>query len=118
MLTFETWDIIKVPFPYTHRPIREGRPALVVASKSIQEHHGLLWVMMITSLENRGWPGDVVVSGLKASGLPVASLARTAKIATIDAKESVRIGILPTGDRAAIARHLRTALAGALKTHR
>jgi hypothetical protein len=72
----------------------------------------------ITSLENRGWPGDVVVSGLKTSGLPVASLVRTTKIATMEAKESVRIGILPTDDRAAIARHLRTALAGALKTHR
>ena len=49
MQTFDTWDIIKVPFPYTDRPVRERRPALVVASASIQELHGLLWVMMITS---------------------------------------------------------------------
>jgi len=118
MLTFETWDIIKVPFPYTDRPVRERRPALVVASKGIQEHHGLLWVTMITSSDNRGWPGDVIVSDLKVSGLPVASIVRTAKIATIEAKESDRIGILPTDDRGAISKHLRTALAGALKTHR
>ena len=118
MLTFETWDIIKVPFPYTDRPVRERRPALVVACKSIQEHHGLVWVMMITSSENQGWPGDVIVSDLKVSGLPVASIVRTAKIATIEAKESDRIGILPTDDRVAISKHLQTALAGALKTHR
>jgi len=118
MLTFDTWDIIKVPFPYTDRPVRERRPALVVASRSIQEHHGLLWVMMITSSENRGWPGDVVVSDLKVSGLPVASIVRTAKIATIEAKESDRIGILPIDDRVAISKHLQTVLAGALKTHR
>jgi mRNA interferase MazF len=58
MPAFDTWDIIKVPFPCTDRPVRERRPALVVASKNIQEHHGLLWVMMITSSENLGWPGS------------------------------------------------------------
>jgi mRNA interferase MazF len=116
MQTFDTWDVIKVPFPYTDRPVRERRPALVVASGRIQEHHGLLWVMMITSSENRGWSGDVVVSDLKASGLPVPSIVRTAKIATIEAKESERIGILPISDRAAITTHLKAVLAGALKT--
>ena len=89
MLTFDTGDIIKVPFPCTNRPVRERWPALVVASRSIQEHHGLLWVMMITSSENRGWPGDVVVSDLKVSGLPVASIVRTAKIATIEGKKVI-----------------------------
>jgi mRNA interferase MazF len=118
MLTFDTWDIIKVPFPYTDRPVRERRPALVMASGSIQEHHGLLWVMMITSSENRGWPGDVVVSDLKVSGLPAASIVRTAKIATIEAKESDRIGVLPTDDRVAITTHLQTVFAGALQTRR
>jgi len=118
MLTFETWDIIKVPFPSTDRPVRQRRPALVVASRSIQELHGLVWVMMITSSENRGWPGDVVVSDLKVSGLPIASIVRTAKIATIEAMQSDRIGILPTNDRVAIRTQLRTALAGALKINR
>ena len=118
MQTFDTWDIIKVPFPYTDRPVRERRPALVVASGSIQELHGLLWVMMITSSENRGWSGDVVVSDLKVSGLPVASIVRTAKIATIEAKESDRIGALPTDDREAISTHIQTVLAGALETRR
>ena len=116
MQSFDTWDIIKVPFPYTDRPVRERRPALVVASESIQVHHGLLWVMMITSSENRGWPGDVIVSDLKVSGLPVASIVRTAKIATTEARESDRIGVLPTDDRVAITAHLQTVLAGALET--
>jgi len=40
--------------------------------------HGLLWVLMITSAENRGWDGDVDVSDLEFSGLPVASVVRTA----------------------------------------
>jgi len=40
---------------------------------------------MITSWENRGWSGDVAATDLKVSGLPVASIVRTAKIATIEA---------------------------------
>jgi hypothetical protein len=27
MPTFDVWDIVKVPFPYTDRPVRERRPA-------------------------------------------------------------------------------------------
>ena len=89
-IAFKTWDIIKVPFPYTDRPVRERRPALVAATAAIQEQHGLLWVMMITSSENRGWPGDVAISDLGTAGLPAASVVRTAKIATIEAKEAER----------------------------
>jgi mRNA interferase MazF len=33
---------IKVPFPYTDRPIRQHRPALVVAADGLEVRHGLL----------------------------------------------------------------------------
>jgi mRNA interferase MazF len=102
MPAFKIWDVIKVPFPYTDRPVREWRPALVVATSVIQERHGLLWAMMITSSENRGWPGDVAISDLGAAGLPAPSVVRTAKIATIEAKEAERIGALVSRDRAAV----------------
>ena len=59
MAIFEVWDIVKVPFPYTDRPVRQRRPGLVVAAGEIETAHGLLWLVMITSAENRGWPGDV-----------------------------------------------------------
>ncbi len=41
---FERWDLVKVPYPHTDRPIRERRPALVVAAGSLTESLGLLWV--------------------------------------------------------------------------
>jgi mRNA interferase MazF len=104
MPTFDVWDVIKVPFPYADRPVREWRPALVVASSPIQERHGLLWVLMITSAGNRGWPGDVDVSDLGASGLPVASVVRTAKIVTIEVKEAERIGVLAAADQKLVAK--------------
>ena len=77
MRTFERGDVIKVPFPYTDRATRQSRPAVVISTAQLQELHGLLWVVMITSAENRGWPDDVPVANLKLAGLPVPSLRLT-----------------------------------------
>ena len=76
MQTYEQGDVVKVPFPYTDRATRQWRPALVVSTARLQDLHGLLWVVMITSAENRGWPDDVPVADLKMAGLPVPSLIR------------------------------------------
>ena len=92
MRTFERSDVIKVPFPYTDRATRQSRPAVVISTAQLQELHGLLWVVMITSAENRGWPDDVPVANLKRAGLPVPSLIRRAKIATIDASDASKLG--------------------------
>jgi mRNA interferase MazF len=109
---FEPWDIVRVPFPYTDRPVRQRRPALVVAAGDLQTAHGLLWLAMITSAAHRGWPGDVVVSDLSSAGLPAPSIVRPAKIATIDARDAGRLGTLPRDDRAAVRSYLRQQLSG------
>ena len=97
MAIFKQGDVIKVPFPYTDRATRQSRPALIVSSADIEDAHSLLWVVMITSAENRGWSGDVVVTNLSTAGLPVPSLIRTAKIATIEVKDATRLGkVSPT----------------------
>jgi len=82
--------VVKVPFPHTDRSTRQSRPALVVSTPSLEESHRLLWVVMITSAENRGWAGDVPVSDLALAGLPAPSVIRTAKIAIIDAVDATR----------------------------
>src|SRR3984893_8210170 len=99
MPIFEPWDVVRVPFPYTDRPVRQRRPALVVAAGDLQSVHGLLWLAMITSAEHRGWPGDVVISDPSGAGLPAPSIVRPAKIATIDARDAARRGTLPPTDR-------------------
>ena len=101
MPTFKLWDVVKVPFPYTNRPVKEYRPALIV--RIVEEGPGLLWVLMITSAENRSWPGDVPIRELKAAGLPAASVVRTAKVATIDAEAAYRLGSLAANERVAVA---------------
>ncbi len=106
MASFEAWDIVKVPFPHADRPIRQRRPALVIVAGELQSAHGLLWVLMITSAENRSWPDDVVISDFIASGLPAPSTVRCAKLATIEAKDAERIGTLARTDQAKIRRRL------------
>jgi len=94
MPDFSPGDVVKVPFPYTDRSTRQFRPALVVSHGDLEDAHGLLWVLMITSAENRGWPEDVAITALAGAGLPVASVVRTAKIATIEARDAIHLGRL------------------------
>ena len=90
MGTFKQGDVVKVPYP--DRSTRQYRPALVVSTGGIETAHGLLWVTMITSAENRGWPGDLLVANLTLAGLPAPSVVRTAKIATIEAGDATQLG--------------------------
>jgi mRNA interferase MazF len=111
MASFEAWDVIAVPFPYTDKATRQRRPALVVSAGSLLENHGLLWVLMITSAENRAWPGDVAIDDLDSAGLPARSVVRTAKIATIEAKDAERLGTAAAAVRSDVASELASRLA-------
>jgi mRNA interferase MazF len=107
---FAPGTVVRVPFPYTDAETRQHRPALVVAAAGSGREPFLLWVVMITSAANRGWPGDVDIPRFADAGLPAASVVRTAKIATIDlARAEPRGRIEPealAAVRAEIARRL------------
>jgi len=99
---FEVWDVIKVPFPYTGRPVQQRRPALVIGRHDEEGSPALLWVLMITSASHRRWVGDVEISDLEMVGLPAASIVRTAKIVTIEAQKAQRMGRLSASNRPTI----------------
>jgi mRNA interferase MazF len=101
MPTFEPGDLVRVPFPYTDRPVRQRRPALVVAAGELADHQGLLWVVMVTSASHRRWPGDVEIADHAASGLPAPSIVRPAKIATIEVRDAAPLGRVPDDIREA-----------------
>ena len=91
MQAFERGSVVRVPFPYTDRSTRQRRPALVVSDGAIS--NGLLWVVMITSAENRARAGDHDFGpDFRAAGLPAPSIVRTTKIATIEAGDAERLG--------------------------
>jgi len=110
MPRFRQGDVVKVPFPYTDRSTRQFRPALVASLGGIEAAHGLLWVVMITSAENRGWPGDVAIGNLAMAGLPVPSVIRTAKIATIEAADAEKLGKVSRALFGQVAGHLQREL--------
>ena len=112
MASFEQGDVVKVPFPYTDRSTRQFRPALVVSAPQVQMHHGLLWVVMITSAANKGWPGDLSVTRLADAGLPAPSVIRPAKIATIEAGQATRLGCVSTELRMRVLARISKALGG------
>jgi mRNA interferase MazF len=92
MPAFKQGDVVRVPFPYTDRLPRQHRPALVVSAGGIGENSNILWVVMITSAENRAWPGDLAIGRYEEAGLPAPSVIRPCKIATIEARHAERLG--------------------------
>jgi mRNA interferase MazF len=100
--------VIVVPFPYVERPIQQRRPALVVAA-GLGRSLDLLWVLMITSAANPRWPEDVEIED-QGAGLPIASIVRTAKIATIEARAAARLGTISGQSAARVASILRQRL--------
>lgn len=107
MPIFEAGTVVRVPFPYTDQQTRQYRPALVVSARDIGDGGALLWVVMITSANNRRWPGDVALETNHIEcGLPVPSLIRTAKLATIDSSAASRVGVIPPAVLAEVQRHI------------
>jgi len=71
---------------------------------------------MITSAENAPRPLGVTVSDLETAGLPVASVVRCTKIATVESSVLERRGILASADQARVACNLHAVLAPVLQT--
>jgi mRNA interferase MazF len=92
MPIYSRYDVVSVPFPYTDRTALERRPALVVSEPNLESRFGLLWVLMITSAENRSWDSDVAIPDHRGAGLPIPSIVRPTKIATVDASRARKRG--------------------------
>jgi mRNA interferase MazF len=85
------FSIVTVPFPYVVQFAEKRRPALIISTAGLLKTHGLIWVAMITSAENRLWPEDISVAGNQACGLPAASVIRPAKIAAIEVSRVISV---------------------------
>ena len=109
---YRPWDVVLVPFPYTERDHAKVRPAVVITASTLATATGTHYVAMITNAAHRPWTGDVPVSDLREAGLPVESVVRPAKIATIDEHALIRvIGTLPKGDRVRVSASIHKFLA-------
>ncbi len=99
-MTFKSFDVVKVPFPFTDRQKTKRRPALVISSpRYFNEEAAHVVLVMITSAKNSKWPLDVNITNLRDSGLSAPSVIRM-KLFTLDERFILdKIGFLSKVDR-------------------
>jgi mRNA interferase MazF len=84
MASFERFDVVRVPFPFTDRQAEKNRPALVISGgAAFNRPAGHSVMAMITSAGHAPSPLDVPISDLKAARLPAPSIVRF-KLFTLD----------------------------------
>jgi mRNA interferase MazF len=110
-VTFDAFDVVVVPFPFTDRSTERRRPALVLSdAMAFNRVVGQSVLAMITSARNSDWPLDVNINDLDSAGLPSASVARM-KLFTLDDQLVIRkAGTLAENDRRAVVTSLRRLL--------
>jgi len=102
-VTFEAYDVVVVPFPFTDRTATKRRPALVISDGlAFNSRVGHSVLAMITSAKHSDWPEDSEISDLDAAGLSSDSVVRM-KLFTLDNQLILRrAGALSTNDRARV----------------
>jgi len=105
-MTYERYDVVKVPFPFTDRKAHKYRPALIISSaKTFNNAIGHSVMAMITSTKQSYWPLDTVITDLQSAGLPAPSLIRL-KLFTLDHRLIIsRLGTLAICDQASFEQH-------------
>ena len=84
IVTYDLFDVVVLPFPFTDRAATRRRPALVLSrGRVLGDQPGRSVLAMITSADNPSWPLDVPVKGQAAAGLPSPSVVRM-KLFTLD----------------------------------
>ena len=110
-MTFEAFDVVVVPFPFTDRLTTRRRPALVLSDATVfNKHVGQSVLAMITSASNSDWPLDVNIENLESAGLSHASVVRM-KLFTLDNQWVIRkAGTLVAHDRTSVVATLQQLL--------
>lgn len=105
-MTYKSFAVVKVPFPFTDLQSHKTRPALVLSSAQFSEQSGHCLMVMITSARHSAWPLDVPLTDLTQAGLPVACVVRM-KLFTLDQRLVIApIGQLSALDQQAVQRAL------------
>ena len=108
-MTFEAFDVVVVPFPFTDRRAAKRRPALIVSSAHFNDAHEQAILAMITTTAI-GWPSDVVLRDWREAGLNTPCKVRF-KLFTLDYALIVRrLGALSKRDGTAVTNALRSFL--------
>ena len=111
MASFERFDVVRVPFPFTDRQAEKNRPALVISDGvAFNRPAGHSVMAMITWAGHAAWPLDVAIADLERAGLPAPSIVRF-KLFTLDHRlVRGKLGQLADKDRASVQKAMRLLL--------
>lgn len=100
-MTYNRFDIVKVPFPFTDKQATKTRPALVLSSReAFNAKVGQSVMAMITSAKHSAWALDTLIEDLTTAGLPSPSRIRL-KLFTLDDRLVIaKLGELAPSDQA------------------
>ncbi len=86
IMTYDQWDIVLIPFPFTNLTIAKKRPALIISPSEFNRDLEAVIIMFITSnISAYGRTGDYKIKEWEKAGFPKPSMARM-KLATVDKK--------------------------------
>jgi mRNA interferase MazF len=107
-VTYSSFDVVVVPFPFTEVPRAKRRPALVLSSgPAFGDRVGHSVMAMITSAANAPWPLDTPIDQLAEAGLTAPSVVRM-KLFTLDHRLIFRkLGALGEADAQRVAAAMR-----------
>jgi mRNA interferase MazF len=114
--TFETGDLVEVPFPFIESGLTKLRPALVLSTPLFQRHSGACLLAMITSAERSRWENDCELQSWAEAGLRKPSIVRWKVFTLDDALIVKRRGRLVESDFAKIRKALASVFSGWLLT--
>lgn len=112
MPTYDAFDVVVVPFPFTDSRASKRRPAVIVSAAVGPSDMPHYVMAMITSAGNAPWLLDHRIHDLRSAGLPAPSVIRL-KCFTLDQRLILRrSGRLSDTDRTAFGANIRHIFSG------
>ena len=99
--TFDQFDTVVVPFPFTDKAAVKRRPALTISTRDFNASHQQAIFAMITTTAQSAWPSDLRIRDLDAAGLKIPCVLRLKLFTLETALVLRRLGRLGDGDRQA-----------------
>lgn len=109
--TFDPFDVVVVPFPFTDKPVAKRRPAVVISGAAFNASHNQLILAMITSARHGDWPSDVRLEDWRGAGLAAACRVRFKLFTLVKSLILRRVGALTAADRQGVQKALSENLA-------
>ena len=105
-MSWQPFDLVRVPFPSTDRQTSKRRPALLLSTVGFQNESEHLHLSMVTSATHSHWSSDWPIEDLKTAGLPIPCVVRF-KLFTLDKRLVFgSLGSLETVDRQGVQNRL------------